>query len=407
MALSLSQKQKTAQSIAPTLRWAFELLALPINELRERIRKELDSNPAIEAAVRGTTPHVQPVGDREFLVDNLRARGKTLQEHLLGELRMSGVSGRDFELASAIVGELDERGYFVGEMKSMAMSLDATVEELETARSRVMKIDPKGCGSRDLHECLLAQISIVPEGDRADFKKGIEHILDDSLPPAERLSDLAKKYVVKMKPNPGKDYEFVRTDYITPDAAVDEKGVVTVDTKDIPVLAVSPKYVEMAKDVELDEETREYAADKVAQARNFAAAIERRREIFERICEVAISRQAEHLSEGPDAFAVQTMSEVAKKVGCNISTVSRAADRKYIKTPFGVVQLKKFFRQRDAAPYEKLREVLAGFAPGENPSDKRVSELMTEAGFPMARRTVNKWRRIFNEQTNNKKENRK
>ena len=191
----------------------------------------------------------------------------------------------------------------------------------------------------------------------------------------------------------GKKYR--TTEFVTPDIRVDEDGEVEVDKRDIPELRVSPKYVELAKDKSQDEETRTFAAERVKRAREFREAVIKRQETMEKIAELAISGQSDFLKKGTAGLHKQTMSEIAKAAKCNVATVSRAAARKYVKTPRGTVPLRKFFALVDQGPIEKLREILAAIPKGTKVSDREVSERMAQAGFPMARRTVAKYRAGF------------
>ena len=112
---------------------------------------------------------------------------------------------------------------------------------------------------------------------------------------------------------------------------------------------------------------------------------------MESIAQIAVEGQREFLEKGASALVRQTMGDVAKKAKCNVATVSRAAARKYVKTPRGTFPLRAFFRRTDQAPLEKLGEILAS-EDGANLSDRQIAVLMGEAGFPMARRTVAKYR---------------
>jgi RNA polymerase sigma-54 factor len=129
----------------------------------------------------------------------------------------------------------------------------------------------------------------------------------------------------------------------------------------------------------------------VRRAREFVAALSKRMQTMEDIAAIAVSGQREFLEKGPESLVRQTMSDVAKKAGCNIATVSRAAARKYVKTPRGTFPLRAFFRRTAQAPLVKLGEIL-GSEEAVGFSDREISELMGKAGFPMARRTVAKYR---------------
>ena len=388
---SLQTRLAQKQVAAPAMLLEMSLLALPIGELREAVAKELSSNPAIEQASPGpirTAPMSQGDGSQRDFVESLADdRAETLDEHLMGELRMSGVSGRDLELCRTIVAELDADGRFKGEIPSMIMATGATEREIEAARRRVMAIDPKGCGAKDLVECFLAQADIVPEGEREAFTKDLANLASGKVAPS------TVAWLRKMDGFPGRQYDSRRIEYVTPDVTVDEDGEVTVDQRDIPELRVSPKYIAMAKDASLDEETRTFAAERVKRAREFREALIRRMDTMEKIAELAVGGQLGFLEKGMAGLKRQTMSEVAKKAQCDVSTVSRAASGKYVRTPRGTVPLRRFFVLVDQAPLEKLREILENAtAEKKRLSDRAVSEIMTKAGYKMARRTVAKYR---------------
>lgn len=402
-----SQRQSQKQTITPVMVMELSLLQLPIGELRAAVKRELDSNPALEVELpRGRTKASRTpsgAGTKEGFLENYAdERGETLDEHLLAELRMSGVEGRDLALARAIVENLDGDGRFTGTYADLAMVLDGVgvkgvrPAELEAARQRVMATDPKGCGARDLAECYRAQLDRIPASKRADVEAAIEYVaatLAKQRIDADKMPSPAVLRLLKtLEAYPGRLYDFVKATVVVPDIIVDAKGGVRVDQADVPELRVSPKYVEMAKDREIDEETRAYAAERVHRAREFRAAVVRRRETMEKIAESVIERQRGFLKAGASGLKKLTMSALAKDVKTTVSTVSRAAARKYVRTPRGTVPLRKLFVLVDQAPIEKLREILASFPAGKRPSDEAVAAMMAKAGYAMARRTVAKYR---------------
>lgn len=398
MAILLQPSQRQSQTITPAMMIESSLLQLPISELRAEVKREIDSNPALEVAnARGLSGRIQSAGGLGDLVDVVAADGgESLDEHLLSELRMSGIEGRELELCRAIIADIDEDGRFKGSLPDLRMVTDASIDELEAARRRIMSIDPKGCGARDLAECFLAQIEKIPSARRGEIERAIAalaEMMGGKAPTAKlNVAPDILKLLRGLDPYPGRQFDRRKTDFVTPDVVVDKDGDVWVDQGDIPELRVSPKYVEMAKDRTLDEETRTYAAERVRRAREFREALLRRQDTMEKIAELAIGGQTEFLAHGVAGLRRQTMSEVAKRAKCTIATVSRAASRKYVKTPRGVVPLRKFFVLVDQEPLEKLREILEGQPPGQRLSDQKVSELMAKAGYTMARRTVAKYR---------------
>lgn len=404
MALSLQIRQAQKQALSPAMWLGINLLTLPVVELRESVKKEIESNPALEierpSGVAGLTRSVPTAETGTDFFESVAAEsGESLEEHLMSEIRMSEMSPREADLCKAIVAELDEDGRFKGSYPDMIMATGATEPELEAARRRVMALDPKGCGARDLAECFLAQIDRIPAAKRADVLQAIEAVATmveksaKTAPP--QLKPEAIRLLKTLEAFPGRLYEHRKIDFVTPDIVVDENGEVDVDQRDIPELRVSPKYIEMAKDKTLDDETRQYAAERVKRAREYREAVIRCQETMEKVAEIAIGGQQGFLSQGAAGLVKQTMSEVAKKAGCTVATVSRAAARKYVKTPRGTVPFRKFFVLVDQAPIEKLREIISAVPPVEKVSDRELSERMAKAGYKMARRTVAKYRAQF------------
>ena len=403
MALQLQPRQTQKQAMTPAMWLGLNLLTLPIGELREAVKKELDSNPALEVEVPSSyagARHPRPDGggDERSVLENVADEsGERLDEHLMSELRMAGIEGRELELCRAIVAEIDGDGRFTGSVPDLQIVTGATADELEAARQKVMSIDPKGCGARDIRECYLAQLGQVPAAKRKAVEQGVDAIVEmlAGKTPKEQIAPDVLKLLKGLDPYPGRQYEYRTTEFVTPDIRVDEDGEVEVDKRDIPELRVSPKYVELAKDKSQDEETRTFAAERVKRAREFREAVIKRQETIEKIAEFAISGQSDFLKKGTAGLHKQTMSEIAKAAKCTVATVSRAAARKYVKTPRGTVPLRKFFALVDQGPIERLREILAAIPRGTKVSDREISERMAQAGFPMARRTVAKYRAGF------------
>lgn len=413
MALAQQQRLRQIQSqrITPAMLMEFSLLQLPITELRETVSKEVDSNPALEVerdfmsagADRFRASAAQ--SSSESYLGNVRdERGETLDEHLLSNLRMSGVDGREYELAKEIVWNLDEDGRFTASFGDLIMSLEGrgvtqvTGEELEKARALVMATDPQGCGARDIAECYFAQLSKLPKGQRKAAEKAIEELaraLDEKhqLKRDFHPSDIKAFMLLKnLERAPGRLYERKETIFVTPDVFLDRHGNVRVDQGDIPELRISQKYVEMAKDKDLDKETRDYAADRVKRAREFVEALVRRKETMVTIAELTLQHQDAFLAEGAAGLKKLTMSEIAKEAKCTIATVSRAAAKKYVRTPRGTLPLRKFFNLVDQGPLEKLRQLLEARPKDAHVPDIEIAEAMTRAGYKMSRRTVTKYK---------------
>lgn len=385
-ALGTQIRQSQSQTLSPAMWMGLNMLAMPVGELKEAVRKEIETNPAIvETVSAGRFSAGRSSTDPSILENVADSSEETLEEHLLGELRMSDIAGSERELCERIIGELDANGRFTGSVPDLVMVTGASAAQIENARRLVMKLDPAGCGAKDLEECLLAQIGRVPAAKREFFLSEIKNLSSG------RVASAMLPILKSLDPFPGKLYSPRKTEYVNPDIVVDEDGDVEVDTRDVPEISLSPRYAAMARDKSLDEETRSYAAERLRHARDFLAALEKRRLTMESIARIAVDGQRGFLEKGASALVRQTMGDVAKKAKCNIATVSRAAARKYVKTPRGTFPLRAFFRRTDQAPLVKLGEILES-GEGAKLSDREISVLMGEAGFPMARRTVAKYR---------------
>jgi RNA polymerase sigma-54 factor len=398
--LALQPRLAQRQVATPAMMLEFSLLALPLSELRDAVKKEVDSNPALEVSREFNPGRVSQGTSEGFDFERVADdSGESLEDHLMSELRMDGVAGKDLEVCRAIIAELDEDGRFTGSYPDLVMTTGATTAQLEAARQRILAIDPKGCGARDLAECFRAQLDRIPAAKRPAVEKTLDE-LAAAIAKGDlqgfRPSDLATFRLLKtLEPFPGRLYDRRRVETVIPDVHVDEEGTVTVDQGDIPELRISPKYVELAKDRDADPEARAFAVEKVRQARAFREALLRRQNAMETIAEAAVGGQLAFLKEGATGLKRLTMSDVAKQAHVDVSTVSRAAARKYVKTPRGTFPLRKFFQLVDQGPIEKLREILEGLPSEPHVPDRVVVDLIAKAGYPMARRTVAKYRRKF------------
>ena len=381
-----SRRQTQSQSLSPAMWMGLNMLSMPIAELKEAVRREIETNPAVEESPPSVRYRASRSSVDPSLLENVAdVSEETLEEHLLGELRMSGIAGRERELCERIIGELDENGRFTGSLPDLVMITGASADEIDNARRMVMRLDPAGCGAINLEECLLSQIDRVSVDRRDFFRDEMKRLQTGKVSP-EMVAILKK-----LDPFPGKLYSARKADFVNADITVDEDGTVEVESGGVPEISVSPKYMEMARDRTLDAETRRYAAERVRHAREFAAALDKRMRTMENIARFAVEGQRDFLEKGSDFLARQTMGEVARKAKCNIATVSRAAARKYVKTPRGTLPVRAFFRRTAQAPLVKLKEILE--TSGAGISDREVSVLMGEAGCPMARRTVAKYRK--------------
>lgn len=393
MALKFANRPSTVQRqrMRPGYRMliGLNLLRMPVKDLHEEIKKQVETNPALADCNFSLPPGWMPErarslgGDNAFLFENRQAE-ESLYEHLARELAMSGADGALRDRALEIIGNLDENGRYAGD------GLDA---DGEAARRFVMTLDPAGCGAKSLAECYMAQLDKIPARDRELAAKAIGSI-DDILAGKARLTPelqlIAARLLGCLDAKPGLKYGAPKAEYIVPDIIVDRDGAFAIEHGTIPEIRISPSYLALAHDETQSAETRAYAKEMIGHVKDLRSAVVKRFSTLEKLAEIVVSRQGDYLLGRGELRELQ-MNEVAKAAGCDRSTVSRAAERKYLRSPRGLVRLRDLFVSHDTACRKRFAEIM------QNPdlrrlSDSRIAALMNSEGYKIARRTVNSYR---------------
>jgi RNA polymerase sigma-54 factor len=293
------------------------------------------------------------------------------------------------------------------------------LERWEEALQMVQKLDPPGIGARDLRECLLLQIT--PETPYRDLvrvliQNHLEDIEHNRLPVIERRTGFsipeikeALEVIKRFNPRPGGQFEAEQTRYVTPDVAVarNDDGGYDIRLLDdwLPPLAFNRKYIEMYRTKGGDPKTREWLKQKIQAAQWLQDSIQQRRNTLEKVTRAIIDHQKAFLDKGPEHIEPLKMQQIAEQVGVHVTTVSRAVDDKYVETPRGVFPLKRFFGggartdSGEEVAYEVIKRRLLEIIDQEdksNPlSDEDLEKRLNEAGYPVKRRTVTKYRKML------------
>lgn len=459
MESGLSQRQSQTQTLTPQLRQGLRFLAMSLPELRRELFAELARNPVIDdveptlekttlsqkesesaaedgmtdypdddnaldaARLEGfrrpddyviggrfdarTVPDAETIERRQKLFDGLVGE-ETLVQHLLGQLATSDIPESDRPLAEMMIGDLDDDGRFVGDLEDILLVTGETAEKAEDVLRKIRAFDPPGCGARTLGECLGAQLDRIPD---AGVRSRVEGLLG-------RLEDVAKGRVDDdeavcalrtLDPRPGRAFRssLRGVEYVNPEVHVErcaDGWVARVDARSLPEIRISSRYLALLENPETPAETRAYVRERVAAAKAIVEAVAKRRDTIERIAQEIVDRQPAFFERGLKGLRPMTMQEVADAVGVHGTTVSRTVNGKYVATPKGTVELRRFFSQGlvtesgEAVTREGVLDRLRALVEGEDPahphSDERLSELLKEAGFPVARRTVAKYRAL-------------
>lgn len=443
--LELAQRQKQVLALAPRQMQGLKLLAKSLPELREEIVAEMARNPAIEDVERpletslseverqqGVEAPDYPEDDftpgqnydeeaaerRQSFFDN-QVKTETLQEHLLSQLPVSDIPREDWPLAEVLIGDLDEKGYYKGSLPDAEMAFGRTEAQVLAVLAKLRELDPPGCGARDARECLLAQIDTLDDSPyEEDVRKMIDRHLEDIA--AGRLELVEKdlglthaqflealKVLRSLDGRPGRQYpsERERVEYVNPEVHAvkrDGRWIAETDERSLPEIRLSRSFAALLEDPRQTPETRAYIRERIAAAQAFREAVTKRQRTVQDIAQAIFDRQQDFFEKGFGALKPLTELEIAEKVGVHGTTVSRTVRDKYASTPQGTIELRRFFTsgiQRadgeavsQTAVLAKLREIVSDEDESAPLSDEKIAQALKAAGFPIARRTVAKYR---------------
>ena len=210
-----------------------------------------------------------------------------------------------------------------------------------------------------------------------------------------------------LDPRPGRAYRHdVRgTEYVNPEVHAvrcADGWVARVDARSLPEIRISSKYVTMLEDPETTAETKAYIRERIAAANALVDAVAHRRDTIAAIAQEIFDRQPGFFEQGLKGLKPLTMQEVADKLGIHYTTVSRTVNGKYASTPKGVIELRRFFSQGivtdsgEAVVKDRVLDRLRAMVEAEDKahplSDEKLSDMLKGEGFPVARRTVAKYR---------------
>ncbi len=446
---TLQQTQKLALHLSPQQILQSSILQLNSLMIEERILAELEQNPALEIEEQDLTDGSDEESEtreseeeeldwdeilnspEDFNVSRFEdhsrekiemqlAASEEFVENLSRQLVDLGLSEKEIEIADEILGNINNEGYLTAEQLLVADRLQVPEEDVEKVRHEIMHLNPPGVGALDLQECLLAQLDVVNDNSLPGLDlavKIIERHFEDFanrrygrvmriLGCSEEDLQKAINIITRLNPKPGIGGATVSGEYIMPDLLVEEQDgrwVITLNDTTLPALNISPTYVNMLSNRKgLDSETRQFVRHKVEAARWFIQAVQQRRETMLRVMRAIIARQEGFFSEGTGHLKPMVLKDIAEDIGMDISTISRVTNGKYVQTPQKVYELKYFFSegmttdQGEEVSTRIIKDALQKIIDGEDKhrplNDEALAKRLNELGYPVARRTVAKYR---------------
>jgi len=458
-------------NLAPQLLNWLRLLQCPTTELSAVVRRELESNPALEldsdsppadAEVREDADGLAEAGaleatapsaaDREldakieflsqienewrYESQNLRRLDATrdsdlserqrllmdslvdpasLQQHLLQQMAGFGLSSRKARLVELIIGSLDDRGYLDSDFESLAKLSGRSEGEVKAALAVVQQMDPAGVGARDLRECLLLQADGTKPAQRLaarilreSFDLLARQAFDEIAAALQADLELvwqAFDYIRSLDPSPGSSFTARPVDYVSPDITlrrVDGEWVITLDDEHLPRLRLSASCRELIAQKRLTPEERAYVRGKMRMASFLIQGLGQRQQTLRKVAQEILRVQKDYFDNPNGRLKPLTMAKVASLIGVHETTVSRALAGKYIDTPYGVFEMKYFFKSGylcndgSALTPEAVKEIMDEVIRGESRdrplTDLEIARILKDRGLHLARRTIAKYR---------------
>jgi RNA polymerase sigma-54 factor len=489
--LRQSQQQKLLQKLSPQQIQLMKLLQVPTANLEERIKEEMEENPALEVGgedeydeynisdndsadgdndggdlddVELSNDTAEKVDLDDFLrheddegssydhssddyygsSDNERPGSpvrveSNFHDHLLDQLGMLELDDRASVIAEQIIGSIDEDGYLRREITSLVDDLafgrgiNTDEEEVgELLRKIQDQFDPPGAGAWTLQECLLLQLKrmqprttavknameVIDKHFNEFIKKHYDKIQRQLGLDNEKFKEVINT-IIKLNPKPGSAFAILNKaeSYIIPDFFVfNNNGVLelTLNAKNAPELRISDGYKEMMRAYDRSDKKNKqqkealiFIKQKLDSAKWFIDAIKQRQHTLLQTMQAIISFQREFFLTGDEtALKPMILKDIAQITLLDVSTVSRVANSKFVQTEFGTYKLKYFFSealQTDSGEEVSTREVktiLNEIIGGENKrkpySDEKLTDMLVEKGYNIARRTVAKYREQLN-----------
>jgi RNA polymerase sigma-54 factor len=475
----LDQKlqQRLLQKLSPQQIQMIKLLEVPAMQLEERIKKELEENPALEEGeeededVQGEdeeeiNEEQEEREQDEFALDDYLndedipdyrlqsnntskdderreeipfSAGSSFHENLISQFNLRAETERQQILGEYIIGNIDDDGYLRREVENMVddlaflQNLTTDVKELNEVLTIIQDLEPPGVGARDLRECLLLQIerkdlsspsvlltkTVLKDYFEEFSRRHYEKIMAKLMISEQDMKGVIDE-VLKLNPKPGgavNDPYHKTAQQIIPDFILEQTDYgleLSLNNRNVPDLKVNRGYSEMlqtyTRDKAAGKQNRDaimFVKQKLDAAKWFIDAMKQRQNTLLLTMNAILEYQKEYFIEGDDTkLRPMILKDVAEMTGLDISTVSRVANSKYIQTHFGIYPLKFFFSegmQTDAGDEVSTREIkrilqeCLGNEDKRKPlTDEKLTEILQEKGYLIARRTVAKYREQLN-----------
>lgn len=429
---AIKQKQSLNQSLSPQQILQTLILQLNTNSLEDKVFEELESNPLLEHSdgsdqeenfdskdeidYEDDPDEYEPhnIYSNESNKDDIPiAEQLDFLQDLSKQLNEFNLSKGDESVAEEIIWNLDENGYFTLDAFLIADRLNVSIEKVEEILFLVQKLNPPGIGARNLKECLILQI---PEKKYENHRMVLsEHFEDFVNHKYEKIVDALGIHneelhkiiddIKKLNPYPGEGKLKGHNDSVVPDLIItleNNKWKISVNDSWVSNISLNTKYLESIKNKKSSKETMKYLSQKFDSATWLIQAIEQRQSTLTRVMEEIINNQSDFFNGDTSSIRPMKLKDIANKLNMDISTISRSTRNKYVDTPYGIFELKSFFSGKLNSDNGEevstklvknlLKQLIEDEVKQEPLTDTDLAVKLKEKGYPIARRTVAKYR---------------
>ena len=395
---------------------------------------------------------VGPERDDSYF-DSQIDNSETLQEHLLWQLNLTPMSDQDRSIAMAIIDAVKPSGILsttiediyqgflgsdssadagpensdqdlntegeIGQNAEQGLELEdqLDLEEVLAVQHRLQLFDPIGSCSEDLSECLTVQLNQFPkdtpclEAAKLIVKEYLAQLGNRDYKQIMRRCRLKepelKQAIVliqQLTPHPGELIGSSETSYVVPDVFVGKKEgrwVVELNPDIAPKIKINNNYANLVKRADGSDDNT-FLRDNLQEARWFLKSLQSRNETLLKVASCIVDKQQGFLDHGPEAMKPLVLHDIAEDVGMHESTISRVTTQKYMHTPQGIFELKYFFSSHVSTDNggecssTAIRAIIKKLVAAEDPqkplSDSKITNLLSDQGIQVARRTIAKYR---------------
>ena len=443
---NIKQNLDQKLSLSPQQLIQANILQLNSIMLEARLYKELESNPALEII---EPPNNEPSlndekadleqednledeennywepkssgADNSDIMSNI-SNQSTIIEQVTSALTDDNFTDEELKISEHIIGNLDEQGYLIIDSELISDRLNISNKLLQDIIEKIKHSKFPGLASSNIRECLLAQLIVynvspfaaeILENHFDDFmNKRYEKIIKNTSYTKEELQE-AITVISQLNPNPRAMID--ETDYkkqtIIPDLVIDkinDKWNIVVNNGSCPDLIISENYLKMFENKTKKKDVKNFLKAKIQSAQWFLEAINARNKTMQKIMASIIIKQNVYFNSNQKELKPMILKDIAEDVNMDISTISRATKEKYVQMPWGLKELKYFFSEglrsnKGEISSKNVKQRISEIITQENKikplGDQEITDILTNSGIEIARRTVSKYREELNYQT--------